>query len=85
MRLSIFEEGEPKRIRMAHLALIGSHRVNDVAALHSEQLKRDLFADFHALWPTKIRNITNGITQRRWLLQANPTMARLITEAIGED
>jgi len=84
MRLSIFEEGEPKRIRMAHLALVGSHTVNGVAALHSKLLQRDLFADFHALWPTKVRNITNGVTQRRWLLQANPAMARLITEAMGE-
>ena len=83
-RMSIFEEAEPKRIRMAHLALVGSHTVNGVAALHSQLLKRDLFSDFHALWPTKIRNITNGVTQRRWLLQANPAMAHLITEAIGE-
>lgn len=65
-------------------ALVGSHTVNGVAALHSKLLQRDLFADFHALWPTKVRNITNGVTQRRWLLQANPAMARLITEAIGE-
>jgi starch phosphorylase len=83
-RLSIFEEGDPKRIRMAHLAMVGSHSVNGVAALHSELLKRDLFSDFDALWPSKIRNITNGVTQRRWLLQANPAMARLITEAIGD-
>ncbi len=85
-RMSIFEEGEhgDKRIRMANLALVGSHSVNGVAALHSELLKRDLFRDFHELWPRKLRNITNGVTQRRWLLQANPALARLITESIGE-
>ena len=85
-RMSIFEEGEQgdKRIRMANLALVGSHSVNGVAALHSDLLKRDLFRDFHAFWPRKLRNITNGVTQRRWLLQANPALARLISESIGE-
>jgi starch phosphorylase len=82
--LSIFEEGDSKRIRMANLALVGSHSVNGVAKLHSELLKRDLFHDFHQLWPQKLRNVTNGVTQRRWLLQSNPAMARLITEAIGD-
>ncbi len=84
-RMSIFEGGEgDKRIRMANLALVGSHSVNGVAALHSELLRRDLFRDFHELWPSKLRNITNGVTQRRWLRQANPALATLITEAIGE-
>jgi starch phosphorylase len=84
-RMSIFEGGEgDKRIRMANLALVGSYSVNGVAALHSELLKRDLFRDFHELWPDKLRNITNGVTQRRWLKQANPALATLITEAIGE-
>lgn len=82
-RLSIFEEGDGKRIRMANLALVGSHAVNGVAQLHTDLLKRDLFPDFHALWPEKIVNITNGVTQRRWLYQANPALARFITEAIG--
>ena len=82
-RLSIFEEGDGKRIRMANLALVGTHAVNGVAQLHTELLKRDLFPDFHALWPEKIVNITNGVTQRRWLYQANPALARFITEAIG--
>jgi starch phosphorylase len=86
-RLSIFEEngdGGGKRIRMAHLALVASHSVNGVAALHTELLERDLFRDFHALWPTKLRNVTNGVTQRRWLWQANPAQAHLISEAIGD-
>lgn len=82
-RLSIFEEGDCKRIRMANLALVGTHAVNGVAQLHTDLLKRDLFPDFHALWPEKIVNITNGVTQRRWLYQANPALARFITEAIG--
>ncbi|MFZ1536036.1 MAG: glycogen/starch/alpha-glucan phosphorylase [Chromatiaceae bacterium] len=82
-RLSIFEEGDGKRIRMANLALVGTHAVNGVAQLHTDLLKRDLFPDFHALWPEKIVNITNGVTQRRWLYQANPALARFFTEAIG--
>ncbi|WP_200236294.1 glycogen/starch/alpha-glucan phosphorylase [Thiohalocapsa halophila] len=84
-RLSIFEGfGADQRIRMANLAIVGSHSVNGVAELHSALLKRDLFSDFHTLWPDKLRNVTNGVTQRRWLRQANPALARLITDAIGE-
>jgi starch phosphorylase len=82
-RMSIFEDGDRTRIRMANLALVGTHTVNGVAQLHTDLLKRDLFSDFHALWPEKLINITNGVTQRRWLYQANPALARLITEAIG--
>ncbi len=83
-RMSIFQEGDVKRLRMAHLALIGSHSVNGVAELHSELLRRGLFRDFHDLWPDRFGNVTNGVTQRRWLLQANPSLARLISESIGE-
>ena len=83
-RLSIFEEGDRKRVRMAHLAVVGSHSVNGVAALHTRLLKDSLMSDFHGLWPRKFNNKTNGITQRRWLKQANPALSRLITEAIGE-
>ena len=76
------DEGEP-HVRMAALAFVGSHRVNGVAALHTEILKTDLFRDYHELWPAKLTNKTNGITQRRWLLKSNPDLARLISDAIG--
>jgi starch phosphorylase len=85
-RMSIVEEGESgdeKRIRMANLAIVGSHSVNGVAALHTEILKAQAFRDFHELWPEKFNNKTNGITQRRWLLKSNPGLARLIDDAIG--
>jgi starch phosphorylase len=83
-RMSIIEEGEEQRIRMANLAIVGSHSVNGVAALHTEILKNDVFADFVDLWPLKFNNKTNGVTQRRWLLKANPGLSGLITEAIGD-
>lgn len=84
-RLSIFQEGALQQVRMAHLAVVGSHSVNGVAALHSHILKTGLFKDFDRFFPDRIRNITNGITPRRWLLQANPSLSRLITSAIGPD
>ena len=83
-RMSIIEEGPPKHVRMAHLAIVGSHSVNGVAQLHTTLLKRDLVPDFYELWPEKFNNKTNGVTQRRWLLKANPKLARLITETIGD-
>ena len=83
-RLSIIEEGSEQRVRMAHLAIVGSHAVNGVAALHTEILKADVFRDFYEMWPEKFSNKTNGITQRRWLKKANPPLSTLITEAIGE-
>ena len=83
-RMSLIEEGDTKLVRMAHLALVGSHSVNGVSALHTDILKRDNFSAFHALWPERFVNITNGITQRRWLLEANPRLAGLITDTIGE-
>jgi starch phosphorylase len=82
-RMSLIQEGGEKRVRMAHLAIVGSHSVNGVAALHSEILCKELFRDFDELTPGKIKNVTNGVTPRRWVLQANPSLAGLITEAIG--
>jgi glycogen phosphorylase len=83
-RMSIIEEGGEKRVRMANLAIVGSHSVNGVAALHSEILKDSVFRDFYELWPEKFNNKTNGITQRRWLKKSNPKLSEAITEAIGD-
>jgi len=83
-RLSIIEEGAENQVRMAHLAIVGSHAVNGVSALHTELIKSDLIPDFHQLWPKQINNKTNGVTQRRWLLQANPSLAALIREHLGD-
>ncbi|MBP9684651.1 MAG: glycogen/starch/alpha-glucan phosphorylase [Rhodoferax sp.] len=82
-RMSIIDEGHGKRVRMAHLAIVGSHKVNGVAAIHTRLMKETIFADFHRLWPDKIVNMTNGVTQRRWLNQANPGLSHLITRHIG--
>lgn len=84
-RVSIIDESNGRRVRMAYLAIIGSHAVNGVAALHSELLKTTLFADFHRIYPNKIFNVTNGITPRRWLNLANPKLAELISSRIGDD
>jgi glycogen phosphorylase len=84
-RLSIIAEGPEKRVRMAHLAIVGSHAVNGVAALHTRILKEQLFRDFDRFYPGKFRNVTNGVTPRRWVLQANPALSRLITETIGPE
>ncbi len=83
-RMSIIEEGREQQVRMAHLAIVGSHAVNGVSALHSELVKTRLVPDFHDLWPERFHNKTNGVTQRRWLLKANPGLARLITDTIGD-
>jgi len=83
-RLSLVEEGWDKQIRMAHLAIVGSKSVNGVAALHSELVKSRLVPDFYALWPSKFNNKTNGVTPRRWLAQANPQLAALISGRIGK-
>ncbi len=84
-RLSIIQESQGKKIRMAHLAIIGSHSVNGVAALHSHILKTSLFKEFNQVYPGRIRNVTNGITPRRWLHQSNPELSGLITSVIGPD
>ena len=83
-RMSIIEEGDQKHIRMAHLAIVGSCSVNGVAKLHSELLRNQVLRDFAEYWPAKFNNKTNGITPRRWLLNANPCLAGLITDVIGD-
>ena len=82
-RVSIIEEGVDKKVRMANLAIVGSHSVNGVAALHSEILKNEVFKDFYEIWPERFNNKTNGITQRRWLKLCNPSLSNLISEKIG--
>ena len=84
-RMSIIEEGGEKKVAMAHLAVVGSHAVNGVAALHSDLLKRDVLRDFAEYTPAKFSNKTNGVTPRRWLWHCNPRLSALITEAIGPD
>ncbi len=81
-RMSIIENG---KIRMANLAVVGSHSVNGVAELHSEILKQTVFKDFAEFFPNRFINVTNGVTQRRWLLECNPELAKFITKRIGDD
>ncbi len=82
-RLSIVDEGGGRRLRMSHLAIIGSHRVNGVSEIHTDLMKKTIFADFERFFPGKIINITNGVTPRRWLHLANPGLSQLITSRIG--
>ena len=82
-RMSIIEEGAVQQVRMAHLAVIGSHSVNGVARLHTELIKSDLLPDFYELFPERFNNKTNGVTPRRWLLYSNPALARLLSDRLG--
>ena len=84
-KLSIIEEGSQRKVRMGNLCVIGSHKVNGVAEIHSKLVKEDLFPEFSELWPEKMCNVTNGVTPRRWLLSCNPELAKLYTETVGED
>ena len=84
-RLSLIDETDDKYVRMAHLAAVGSHSVNGVAALHTELLKKTVMKDFFELFPEKFHNVTNGVTPRRWVLLSNPRMSRLIIDAVGDE
>lgn len=83
-RLSLIDEAGDRYVRMANLASVGSHKINGVAQLHSELLRRDVLRDFYDFSPEKFLNITNGVTPRRWMVLSNPELTRLITENIGE-
>ena len=82
-RMSLIREGDERRVRMSHLAVVGSHAVNGVSKLHTELLRQRLFSDFDEFFPWRFHSITNGITPRRWLSLANPQLAHLISEFIG--
>ncbi|MBB5021439.1 glycogen/starch/alpha-glucan phosphorylase [Desulfurispira natronophila] len=82
-QLAIIDESHERRVRMAHLAIVGSHAINGVSAMHSHLLQEQVFREFNDLYPGKLRNVTNGITPRRWLLQANPGLSQLISDTIG--
>lgn len=84
-KISIIKEGDEKKVRMANLAIVGSHSVNGVAALHTEILKNIIFPEFNFIYPDKFKNITNGITPRRWLKACNPFLSGLIGDQIGDE
>ena len=81
--VSLIEEGDQKRVRMGHLAFIGSRRINGVSALHTELMKQTIFSDLNAIYPGRIVNKTNGITFRRWLMEANPELTSLLVDTLG--
>ena len=82
-RLSLIDESGERRVRMANLSIVGSHKVNGVSALHSELLVQTIFKDFASLWPERFTNMTNGVTPRRWLAQANPGLSALLDRTLG--
>ena len=81
--LSLIDERGERRVRMANLSIVGSHKVNGVSALHSELLVQTIFKDFASLWPERFTNMTNGVTPRRWLAQANPGLSALLDRTLG--
>ena len=84
-KLSIIDEEGSKSVRMAHLATIGAHHINGVAALHSDLIKRQLLPEFAELWPEKFTNVTNGVTPRRWVALSNPSLSNLLEKEVGPD
>lgn len=84
-KLSIIEEGYQRKVRMANLCVIGSHKVNGVAEIHSKLVREDLFPEFAEIWPDKFCNVTNGVTPRRWLLACNRDLADLFTKTVGDE
>ena len=84
-RVSLIEDGGARKVRMANLAIVGTHSTNGVAAIHSELLRTKTVPDFAELFPDRFNNKTNGVTPRRWLLLANPDLAKLLTDTIGDD
>jgi glycogen phosphorylase len=82
-RLSLIDENGERRVRMANLSIVGSHKVNGVSALHSDLLVQTIFADFASIWPDRFTNMTNGVTPRRWLAQANPELSGLLNRTLG--
>jgi starch phosphorylase len=83
-RLSLIDESGEKRVRMAHLATVGSHAINGVAAMHTKLLKETVLRDFAELWPERFHNVTNGVTFRRFLMVSNPALAALLNEVVGD-
>ncbi|APR76388.1 Glycogen phosphorylase [Minicystis rosea] len=83
-RMSIISDGSDPQVRMAHLAVVGSHSINGVAKLHTELIKSELLRDFHDIWPERFNNKTNGVTPRRWIMACNPGLSALITARIGD-
>ncbi|MET0610483.1 glycogen/starch/alpha-glucan phosphorylase [Pseudomonas caspiana] len=83
--VSLIEEENGRRVRMGNLAFLGSHSINGVSALHTQLMRKTVFAELHKLYPDRINNKTNGITFRRWLFQANPKLTEMLTESLGED
>ena len=84
-KLSLIEEGQVKKVRMGNLCVVGSHKVNGVAEIHSKLVKEDLFPEYAKIWPEKFCNVTNGVTPRRWLLSCNRELAALYTKTVGEN
>jgi starch phosphorylase len=82
--MSLIEEGDEKKVRMAFLSIVCSHTVNGVAAIHSDLLTKTIFSDFHKMYSKKIQNKTNGVTPRRWIHCCNPELSKLISDHVGD-